>query len=90
MVLADFLEQEPQSLTRILDRMVTKNLIQKTPHQTDRRANCLSLTTTGKRIYQKVMAIANKDRPALLSNFNEKELAQLFSLLKKLEANLDQ
>ena len=86
--LAEAIEQEPQTLTRVLDRLEEKNLIQKTPGKKDRRAKYLSLTTKGKKLYQKIMGIADTLRPTILAEISSKEISQLSKTLEKIKRNL--
>lgn len=48
--LAEVMELQPISLVRLLDRLVNQGLLERRPHPTDRRANQLYLTDTGRRL----------------------------------------
>lgn len=48
--LAEVMELQPISLVRLLDRLVDQDLLERRPHPTDRRANQLYLTDTGRRL----------------------------------------
>src|SRR3569833_1662432 len=48
--LADVMELQPISLVRLLDRLVYQGLLVRRPHPTDRRANQLKKTETGRRL----------------------------------------
>ena len=87
-MLADKLEQEPQSLTRVLDRLEEKKLIVKKTHPQDRRAKCLSLTLQGNNLYRKIMKIADNLRPKVLDGITQTELDTIAKALEKIKKNL--
>ncbi len=45
--LAELLEIQPISLTRLVDRLADQGLVLREPHPTDRRANCVFITENG-------------------------------------------
>ncbi|MDR3494474.1 MAG: MarR family transcriptional regulator [Ancalomicrobiaceae bacterium] len=45
--LAEILEIQPISLARLVDRLVAQGLVRRSPHPTDRRANCVFITKAG-------------------------------------------
>jgi MarR family transcriptional regulator, transcriptional regulator for hemolysin len=55
--LADLLEIHPITLTQQLDRMQAAGWVERRPDPNDRRATCLFITTKGKPVLEKLLAI---------------------------------
>ena len=77
------------SLTRMLDRLVTKGLLKRVPHANDRRAATLELTAAGRRLAARLPAAAVKVLNHHLRGFTRAELDQLKGLLGRMLANRD-
>ena len=58
--LADLLDIEPITLTRIIDRLQEAGLVERTPDPTDRRAWRLHVTEKAQPVVEKLRAIANE------------------------------
>jgi len=58
--LADLLDIEPITLTRIIDRLQEAGLVERTPDPTDRRAWRLHVTAKAQPVVEKLRAIANE------------------------------
>jgi MarR family transcriptional regulator, transcriptional regulator for hemolysin len=72
--LADMLDLQPITLTRLLDRLSARGLIERRPDPNDRRANRLYLTTAARPLLEQLgelgealmaMALAGVDRAAV-------------------------
>ena len=46
--MAEALEIQPISVARLIDRLCSQELVERRPHPSDRRANCLYLTDKGR------------------------------------------
>jgi len=58
--LADLLDIEPITLTRIIDRLQEAGLVERSPDPTDRRAWRLHVTAKAQPVVEKLRAIANE------------------------------
>lgn len=74
------LERSPNA-TRLMDKLCSKNLIERLPSQHDRRVVKISITQEGQDLLNAIPVDANQE---LLKNLNEKEAAQLSDLLDKM------
>lgn len=77
------------SLTRMIDRLVKKGLLERVPHANDRRAATLELTAAGRRLAARLPAVAVKVLNHHLRGFTRAELDQLKGLLGRMLANRD-
>lgn len=85
--LADLLDIEPITLVRLLDRLEQAGLVERRPDPTDRRARNLHLTAKAAPVIERIRKVGMQCREIGLSGFNDKEQAQLLSLLKRIRQN---
>src|SRR5262244_3995497 len=69
--MAEALEIQPISLLRLLDRLCEQALVERRPHPTDRRANCLYLTASGRDRLAQMMPLSREISQNVLATFNE-------------------
>src|SRR5262245_6129868 len=86
--MADALEIQPISLVRLVDRLCEQGLVERRPHPTDRRANCLYLTDKGRARLAQMIPLAREISSNVLASFSENEVAELLSKLLSLKANI--
>ncbi|HHT46029.1 MAG TPA: MarR family transcriptional regulator [Firmicutes bacterium] len=76
------------SLTRTLDRMEKKGLVQRQINPTDRRSFLIYLTDEGYALRDRIVPIAVECIEDAVKGFTEEEVDTLVALLKKLILNL--
>ena len=86
--LADILEVEPITLTRILDRLEGGGLVERRPHPTDRRIRQLYLTAEARPLLADIFAIGAATRGEALEGVPELEREFLIATLTSMKANL--
>jgi DNA-binding MarR family transcriptional regulator len=86
--LADYLEVEPISLSRMIDRMQEAGLVERRPDPQDRRAWCLYLTDAALPIVQDMHELANELHNDMLADLNTQEQDKLRQSLHQIRANL--
>lgn len=86
--MAEALEIQPISLLRLLDRLCEQALVERRPHPTDRRANCLYLTASGRDRLAQMMPLSREISQNVLATFNEADVADLLGKLLSLKANI--
>jgi DNA-binding MarR family transcriptional regulator len=86
--LAEILEVEPITLTRILDRLEEAELVERRAHPKDRRIRLLHLTKKAHPLLSEIFAIGAATRGEALEGVAEAERDQLFAILSKMKANL--
>lgn len=73
------------SMTRMVDRLVKKSLIEKRPNPNDKRGVVLILTTTGQSLLEHCVDVIEENvAPLLIGDLSQKEVEQLSQLLKRL------
>jgi len=80
---------DPAAMTRALDRLEAKGLLNRVRSTEDRRVVKLELTEEGERVAQLVPAVLAEVFNAHLAGFTKAEWATLVSLLQRLVANGD-
>jgi len=85
---ANFLDLEPQNIIRTLDKLEQQNWIEKRPAPQDRRAKCLFVTTSGKKMIQQIKALTDSLKPQILSGLSEQQLQTIINHLSVMRENL--
>lgn len=86
--LADILEVEPITLTRILDRLEGAGLVERRGHPTDRRIRLLHLTEKAHPLLGDIFTIGAATRSEALEGVEEAERDRLFAILSAMKSNL--
>ena len=86
--LADILEVEPITLTRLLDRLEEGGLVERRAHPTDRRIRQLHLTDKAHPLLADIFTIGSATRGEALEGVAEEDRDRLFALLSSMKANL--
>jgi DNA-binding MarR family transcriptional regulator len=81
--LASALETLPSRLVALLDELESKGLLERRPHDSDRRSYSLHLTEAGHATLQAIGRIAQDHQKALLAGLLEEEQRQLAGLLQR-------
>jgi DNA-binding MarR family transcriptional regulator len=74
-------------MTRLLDRLETKGIVQRVRSPEDRRTIQLELTENGKALYPKIIAAMADVNNSLLRGFSHDEVNQLEGYLRRMLAN---
>ena len=82
--LARDLETDPASMTRSLDRMEAKGLVQRYPHDTDRRVTMVRITPQGRTIVADLMEQAKEHEHRVLQPFGLKRAESLKVTLRRI------
>jgi MarR family transcriptional regulator for hemolysin len=86
--LAEILDLQPISLTRLLDRLAQNGLIERRPDPNDRRANRLYLTPAARPLLDELAALGNDMMNDVLAGLDGKAHARLLGDLHKMKDNL--
>ncbi len=86
--LADMLDLEPITISRLLDRMEEAGLISRRPHPTDRRIRLVSVTETAKPILDEFRVLVDELHEEILGHLSAAERAELIDRLIGIRANL--
>ncbi|MEO1448289.1 MAG: MarR family transcriptional regulator [Bacteroidota bacterium] len=83
------LYKDPASITRIIDALIQKGLVQKQLDPNDRRRYLLALTESGKIKSDEWLALVKKMRRVGIQGFDEQEISQLKDYLNRIFENVD-
>jgi len=86
--LADMLELQPISLTRLLDRLERNGLIERRADPNDRRANRLHLTPAARPLLKRLGALGDDLMETVLQNVGAAAQEQLLRNLNVMKGNL--
>jgi MarR family transcriptional regulator, transcriptional regulator for hemolysin len=86
--LADLLDVEPITLSRIVDRLVETGFVDRMPHATDRRVWCLRLTEAARPKLKQLRELGETTRHETLAGVPEADRQRLIETLLALRSNL--
>ena len=86
--LADLLDVEPITLTRIVDKLEALGLLERCPHPTDRRVRLLRLTPAAHGKLVQMHKLGEMTRAEALVGLSEADQHQLLASLQILKTNL--
>ena len=81
--LATALGTLPSRLVALIDELESRGLLERRPHETDRRSYALHLTEAGRSTLQAIGRIAREHQQALLAALSEDEQRHLAELLQR-------
>lgn len=86
--IANLLDIEPQNLIRTLDKLEKLNYIKKQADANDRRIKCLYITSSAKKIINKIHTLREDLKPRVLSGIETKNIQIIINHLTKIHANI--
>ena len=86
--LAELLEVEPITLTRIVDRLEEAGLVERLLHHKDRRVRLLRLTKAAHPLIDDIFAIGALTRGEALDGVSEDDRDRLFDILSSMKTKL--
>lgn len=87
--LARQLEQEQSFMTRLIDGLEQRNLVERKRNPDDRRSFCISITEEGKKAFEKGKVLYEEFKDTILGGFQPEEHDQLLNYLYRLRKNAD-
>lgn len=86
--MAESLEIQPISLVRLIDRLCDQKLVERRPHESDRRANRLYLTARGRATLERLVPLGREISGDVLASLSEAETGRLLQQLLRIKANI--
>ncbi|MFC5443677.1 MarR family winged helix-turn-helix transcriptional regulator [Rhizobium halophytocola] len=86
--LAELLAVEPISLTRVLDKLVERGLVERRAHPTDRRLKLMYLTDEARGLFSGMQGLAEETRAEAIEGFSAEERELLLSMLERVKTNM--
>lgn len=87
--LGELVNKTPANITRILDRLETKELVQRNPSKTDRRATHVFLTEKGNKLKTKVFATFESLSAQLTEGITDKQQDKTRKILATISKNIE-
>ncbi len=85
--LAELLKKEPATVVRLLDRLVKRGLVERTPHPDDRRANIVANTPVASELLVKIEPAVVARADAVAAGISDDDLAVFFDVLDRVRKN---
>lgn len=85
---ADYLDVAPSTMSAMIERLVQRGLVQRSPDPQERRRVVLTLTETGRDCFAQVFDATNTEIAELLNSFSKLQLSQLMQGLNLIETAL--
>ncbi len=86
--ISEFTLADEPSTTRMLDRMIKKNIIAKERSQEDKRKQIVTITEQGQELLHKILPIVAEKNREIEELISDEELEQLYVILNKINQNL--
>jgi MarR family transcriptional regulator for hemolysin len=86
--LADLLDLQPITLTRLLDKLSDSGLIERRPDPSDRRAKRLFLTPAARPLLEQLAALGEETMTSTVAGIEHERIAQMVSQLALVKENL--
>lgn len=87
--LAELLHIPPSRMVALVDDLQERGLVERRPNPSDRRAHAVHLTTKGKRLLGRAVAVAGRHERRLCAPLTDEERATLLALLRRLAGEGD-
>jgi DNA-binding MarR family transcriptional regulator len=88
--LAERVLADPPNVSRLVDALVTRGLVRRSPDPADRRSYLLSLTKEGLGATEELLDKSISERRLVFDGFDEGELDVLAAALDRIDANVRQ
>jgi MarR family transcriptional regulator for hemolysin len=85
--IAEILEMSEASSGRLIDRLCADGLLERTEHDSDRRARAVRLTEKATPLLEQMGRFARENETRVFRGFSDDELETFERLLEKLRAN---
>lgn len=82
--LAEITTMKQPTVTRVLDRMQARGLIERLPNEADRRVTLVRITAAGTRLVSKLIPLALQHERRVLEPFGQQRAEDLKATLRKL------
>ena len=79
---------DPPNVSRLVDALVARGYVERSPDPGDRRSWLVSLTTPGRRLAGLILASAIDERQAVFAGFDEAELDIMATMLDRIDTNV--
>lgn len=88
-VVADLTNKDKSTLTRILDQLEQKNMVERQINHEDRRSIVLAETSKGSKIVKEILPVEDEVRARIRDGISEEEITRVNSVFMKMLENLE-
>lgn len=88
--ISELLYKDNAAMTRMVEGMVKKGMINKSIDPADKRRARLALTSKGEKVLENIIPVILRNREIALKGLTEKEIAMLVQILQKIVRNVNQ
>jgi MarR family transcriptional regulator, transcriptional regulator for hemolysin len=85
--IAEFIFKDKASVTRIIDLLIKKGMLKRSPSEENRRRVILTITKAGKEVIDEILPTIRGNRKNALTNCDEEELKAMNTVLMKIIKN---
>ena len=89
-LIADLTNKGKSTLTRILDQLEQKNLIERRMNDEDRRSIVLTETDKGKSVVHEILPVEEEVRTMMMKGIPEKDIVHVNNVFKKIFENFEE
>lgn len=89
-LIADLTNKGKSTLTRILDQLEQKNLIERQKNDEDRRSIVLTETDKGKTIVHEILPVEEEVRTKMMKGISEEDIVQINNAFKTILENFEE
>jgi DNA-binding MarR family transcriptional regulator len=86
--IAEKIKKDKNSVTKLIDALEKKNLVQRIANEQDRRLNFIHITTSGQTIKDKVTEIALEATNTIIKDIPKEDLHTFLRVLTKMSDNM--
>lgn len=76
------------SMTSLVDTLVRRGLVTRTPHPDDRRMLLIDITDAGRALVDVILPVTHRINAEVFAGFSERERAQLIELMARMQQRL--
>ncbi len=87
--ICSFTHLDKMQVSRAINRLIERELLQQQTSSEDRRKNLLNLSAEGEKLYQEIIPLVQVQETRLLEGLTAEECEQLKMLTQKLSAKLE-
>jgi DNA-binding MarR family transcriptional regulator len=82
--ITDLMASDPNTITSTLARMERSGLVERRPHESDKRAHRVRLLPKGRRVFEKARAVAVELQQQVLGVLTDEECAQFLEAMARI------
>ena len=86
--IADYTDKSPANLTKIIDRLESKELVIRNMNPDDRRSFLISITDKGERLLDEIKSVFDSFRDSILEDIDEKTQNEVILVLERINDNI--